>query len=167
METTPKGFNIKAQSCANALPWGSMKIKHQPRRGCTLFCRQQNAGMCNPSGVVPFFTRPPRVTRIRATLGFDVEPLRGFVLWQIKTTPKGLPLIAQGYASAASLPWVTPSIKTQPQRGCLITMRGQSRGNPVGVVISFSNPPRVARIRATLGYERKPLWGLSKGFLWN
>jgi len=74
---TPRGFNIKAQGCANALPWGGVKRKNQPQRGCTLFYRQQTAGLCNPSGVVPFFTRPPRVARIRATLGFDVKPRWG------------------------------------------------------------------------------------------
>ena len=34
--------------------------------------------------------------------------------------------------------------------------------NPVGVENSFLRRPRVARVRATLVYDVKPLWGFSK-----
>ncbi len=51
-------------------------------------CREFVSGrrLFNPSGVEIYFHRIPRVARLRATLGFDVQPLRGcqyaVVAWQ-------------------------------------------------------------------------------------
>ena len=36
------------------------------------------------------------------------------------------------------------------------------RGNPVGVGGFYSCLPGVARVRATPGYRREPLWGLQR-----
>ena len=51
-----------------ALPWGRTSPAFQPQRGCT------SSVMFNPVGVDKPFSRQPSVARIRATLGFDVQP---------------------------------------------------------------------------------------------
>ncbi len=80
-------LNIKAQGCAYARYTGNaMKIKFNPGGVEHSFSANKipagywhdfNYFMCNPSGVGHAFLRLPRVARIRATLGFDVQPLRG------------------------------------------------------------------------------------------
>ena len=52
----------------------------------------------------------------------------------------------------------------QPQRGCTSFFHQHiaARCNPVGVGHLFSRRPGVARIRATPGYDVKPLWGFAK-----
>ena len=71
-------------------------------------------------------------------------------------TPKGLPLIAQGCA-----------YPRYPGDGCILNINPNGVASPTGQSESI---PRVARIRATLGYKRKPLWGfvtsLSRGCAW-
>jgi len=58
----------------SALPWVGMFDGHQPQRGCTSSNCKHRAMMCNPVGVVQSLLRKPRVARIRATLGFDLQP---------------------------------------------------------------------------------------------
>jgi len=81
--------------------------------------------------------------------------------WMKLTTPKGLPPIAQGYASEASLPWVSVSIEPQPQRGCLIKSQAIiiDEATPLGLWFDFKFFPGVARIRATPGCKMQPRWG--------
>ena len=84
---TPTGLDIKAQGCAyprypgitsviNINPNG---VAHYFSANTTPACCLYDSflTMCNPVGVVQFFSRFPRVARIRATLGFDVKPLWG------------------------------------------------------------------------------------------
>ena len=73
-------------------------------------------------------------------------------------TPKGFPLIARGSAYPRH-PGYGHILNINPNGVASSTEQPGLRGNPVGVEFSFSRLPRVARVRATPGYKRKPLWG--------
>ena len=85
---TPRGLNIKAQGCAYPRYPGCKRIKNVNPNGVAHYhsvnttpahCLHDHSKptMCNPVGVDIFSSRPPRVARVRATLGFDVKPLWG------------------------------------------------------------------------------------------
>jgi len=78
---TPKGFNITAQGRAYSRHPGWAPMKNVNPNGVA-HCSSANTTlmMCNPVGVDVSFTRKPRVARIRATLGFDMQPRWG---WEV------------------------------------------------------------------------------------
>jgi len=80
MRKTPRGFDIKAQGRAYPRYRGYGFIKHVNPNGVA-HCSSANTTfiMCNPVGVDAFLSRTPRVARIRATVGFDVQPPWGFL----------------------------------------------------------------------------------------
>ena len=70
------------------------------------------------------------------------------------TTPTGLNIKAQGCAYPR-YPGKAFKIKFNPNG----VEHYREMCNPVGVVKSLTFQPRVARIRATLGFDVKPFWG--------
>ena len=122
----------------SALPWKNRMINAQPRRGC-LFTSLHRVKWATLSGLMIHSSAASRVASLHsATLRFVGKPLRG------------------------CKPMNTNFKLSQPQRGCTLFFRQHAvpaMCNPVGVVQFISCFPRVARIRATLGFDVEPRWG--------
>ena len=78
----------------------------------------------------------------------------------------GLPRLAQGYASEASLPWVRPPEGTQPQRGCLERCVMRQPRWSCGFILRFPQSATAHRRSVntrTLGLNEVTPLGLSTG----
>ena len=65
-------------------------------------------------------------------------------------------------AESARLPWVTRSIRPQPQRGC-VRPAPLIRHNPLGMDDHFDSLTQGSSCLATPGWRPLPRWGKSNG----
>ena len=187
--TTPTGLNIKVQGCAYPRYPGIWRNKNVNPNGVEHY--YVVFPMFNPVGVDNLFASLPRVARIRATLGFDMQPPWGCIRHprnDSATTgllPRSAPLndggggqIGQRPTSTHFAGLTTPTGLNIKAQGCAyprypgiwrnknVNPNGVAHYyvmfpmfNPVGVDNLFASLPRVARIRATLGFDVQPPWG--------
>jgi len=83
-------------------------------------------------------------------------------VWKIgaTTTPTGFHIKAQGCAYSRYPGWASnKNINPNGVAHYRVAKTPSVMCNPVGVDSLFASLPRVARIRATLGFDVKPLWG--------